>query len=300
MPDFWTHILAGEKVLKSCENEELSNLIAENYQLYNFGCQGADILFYKDFWPWKRSKNSSQAASFIHRISAKDIFAIILKDLDQSEIYKDGKIIAGAEKRGLLTYLLAFIVHYSLDSISHPFILANGGAGQKHKLIEIKIDIYMIDKYWNKDVLELNPQSYYQLKAEFKEEIERFYANIFSELLPYPYKAGMIEGAYTDLKKYHSLFCDNKQYKYYFFKLLNYLYPDELASYSYQLAKDKEIWSAENYQQFENYFAQSLNKSREYFTLLFNYFKKEISLKETLSAFSSRDFLGQNKAKNSL
>ncbi|ADQ15475.1 zinc dependent phospholipase C family protein [Halanaerobium hydrogeniformans] len=295
MPDFWTHILAGEKIKKNCENKVLKKLIEENYQLFNLGCQGADILFYKDFWPWKFSKKASKLGSLIHRLSGKDIFEIILKNLKEIQLYDNGEISSNLKKRALLVYFLAFISHYTLDSISHPFILDNGGAGDKHKFIEMKIDLYMIKKYWDKDAAEIDPTTYYQLKSDFKLEIEGFYRAVFTELLYQPYKQGIIEDAYTDLRKYHSLFYDPNKYKYHFLKILNCIYPAELASYSYQLAKDKEFWLEEKYQQFERYFNQALSKSKVYFALVFSYLKEEISLKEALTNFDERDFLGQKK-----
>ncbi|WP_257349478.1 hypothetical protein [Pseudalkalibacillus decolorationis] len=50
MPNVWTHIHFGEKLL---EKTGIIGLDHETGPYFRFGTQGPDPFFYHNFWPWK-------------------------------------------------------------------------------------------------------------------------------------------------------------------------------------------------------------------------------------------------------
>lgn len=48
MPDFWTHIIGGEKVLEGLAHRPFQEMVAGYRRLFNFGCQAPDFFFGKE------------------------------------------------------------------------------------------------------------------------------------------------------------------------------------------------------------------------------------------------------------
>jgi hypothetical protein len=60
MPDFWTHLIAGEKIAAGIKLKDIKSLLDQNYQLYNYALQGADFFFYNNFLPWQKAERGSK------------------------------------------------------------------------------------------------------------------------------------------------------------------------------------------------------------------------------------------------
>lgn len=114
MPDIWTHILCGTKTIEIIENEELYLEIMNRVNIFKFGTQGPDIFYYYRFWKGINGSGGKMLGRLMHTNRTGEFLINCLKYLkclSNSNAYLE-----------LLTYIMGFISHYSLDSIAHPYI----------------------------------------------------------------------------------------------------------------------------------------------------------------------------------
>lgn len=292
MPDFWTHLIAGEEIMAGMGDSNIKSILNQNYQLFNFGAQGADFFFYNDFWPWKKAKRGPEKGKLIHSLSGKKLFAEILTAYKKEGFHLQSKLPDSEYWQHNLVYLLGFISHYALDRECHPFIIKNGGSGENHKLIEASIDIYIMEKKWNQKAKKINPLPYYQLQKNHLENLNYFYQHIFNNLFKKSLEKELIWESYLDLRKYHKLFFTSDFKKYYLFKFLDLILPQNLSQYNYDLNQDQDIWPAEKYQEFEICFAKGIRFARELIKETLKYFQSQTSLSEVLRVFGEKNFMG--------
>lgn len=292
MPDFWTHLIAGEEISQSITRKNLKELIEKNYQLFNFACQGADILFYHKFLPWQQS-SSSKKADLIHNLSGRKLFGAVLSEYKKERVYLSGQLPDSLYWQQNLVYLAGFISHFALDKECHPYIQKNGGAGADHKLIEMSIDVYLMNKKWNQHSKKVDPRPYYQLKDDYKKSLNYFYQLIFNNLLKTELASDLVWDSYQDLEKFHSIFFSTNSKKYYLLKFLNYIFPQNLSQYNYALSEKEAVWSQKNYQEFELKYENGVELAQILIEKTLLYLESKISLSQLLEYFGDQNFLGE-------
>ena len=293
MPDFWTHLIAGEEIAAGIKNESIKSLLDQNYQLFNYGCQGADFFFYNNLLPWQRSQKGPKKGEMVHLLSGKKLFAEILTAYKREGIYAYNQLPDSQLWQYNLVYLLGFISHYALDRACHPFIINNGGRDEKHKLIEASIDIYIMEQKWDQSPAAINPLPYYQLQKEHFASLNYYYQLIFSSIFAEKLEEKLIQDSYLDLRKYHKIFFTKDTKKYYLLKLLNLILPQNLSQHSYALNEKEDIWPVENYQQFDKFFSEAVKSAQKLIEQTLNYLQSETSLTKLLKLFSKKNFLGE-------
>lgn len=293
MPDFWTHLIAGEEITAGIKAKNIKSLLSKNYQLFNYGLEGADFFFYHKFLPWQRSERGPKKGDQIHSLSGQKLFAKILTAYKKEGIYLQAELPDSDFWQQNLVYLLGFISHYALDRECHPYIIQNGGRGKKHKLIEASIDLYIMEKKWNQSPAQINPLPYYKLQKEHFDSLNYFYQLIFSQIFQEELEIELLRESYFDLRKYHKLFFIKSKKKYYLFKSLNLILPQNLSQYSYALTEQENIWPEENYQQFEKCFKKGISSAQQLIEQSLNYLAGEVSLTEILKLFGDKNFIGE-------
>ncbi len=296
MPDFWTHLIAGEEIAKGIDNKDIKSLLDQNYQLFNYGCQGADFFFYKDFLPWQREKIGPKKGEMVHSLSGKKLFSELLTTYKKRGVYNQAQLPDSKLWQHNLVYLLGFISHYALDRECHPFIIENGGRDEKHKLIEASIDIYMMGEKWDQSPTAVNPLPYYQLQEEHFMSLNYYYHLIFNSIFKEELGKQLVWESYLDLRKYHKIFFAKDTKKYYLLKFLNLMLPQNLSQHCYALNEKEDIWPSGNYQQFEKHYLSGIKSAQKLIKQTLNYFQSETSLTELLSLFSAKNFLGEDKS----
>ncbi len=293
MPDFWTHLIAGEEIKAGINVKNIKSLLDQNYQLYNYALQGADFFFYHNFLPWQRAKAGPARGEELHSLSGQKLFAEILTAYKREKVYAQTKLPDSKLWQSKLVYLLGFISHFALDRECHPLVIENGGSGKKHKLIEASIDNYIMQQKWKQRAAAVNPLPYYQLQPEHFESINYFYQLIFERVLKTEVEAELLRESYQDLRKYHKLFFTESKKKVYLFKFLNLILPQDLSQYSYALNEEQTIWPEKNYQQFEKCFKKGISSAQKLIEQSLNYLAGEVSLTEVLNFYGPHNFLGE-------
>lgn len=113
MPDFTTHHLIAEEVLRALPpNSLIAKDIRANENVFFWGCQGPDLLYF--YRIWQPSRKVASLGSKFHKFSGE---TLIKTALDYVETHKDE-----ADYTILRTYVAGLICHHAVDSILHPYI----------------------------------------------------------------------------------------------------------------------------------------------------------------------------------
>jgi len=293
MPDFWTHIHAGEEIKNRINEAGIKKIIDDHQKLYNFGCQGPDPFFYNDFWPWKKEKRGPDKAELIHHSSGRKIFRDLLLYYKYHDIIEEGELPNTEHKQKQLVYLLGFAAHFALDSVCHLFVINHCGGESRHKLFEMKLDQYILKERFNKNAAELNPVKEIDFSSGIKEVIE-FYQYFYPKISDEDFPEEILRDSYRDFKRFLKLFYDPRKRKYYLFIIINKFFEKDLSNYSYHMAEESSYWDEYLFSNFESLYNIAVNRGKDIFADLLAFLREEINIDEALNNISSVDFLGES------
>ncbi|MGM0501648.1 MAG: zinc dependent phospholipase C family protein [Bacillota bacterium] len=256
MPDFWTHVLGGElmvKEMKEAQEHKYSEIIKSNQELFNLGCQGPDIFFYNDFWPWIKEKRGPEIGNKLHREKVTKLFELslnFLKDNQNNENFPQ-----------LFAYLSGFIVHYALDRRMHPFIYEETDGFSEHKNLELNIDTYLTNKYWNKLPHRIDPEAAISVGDDLPDIIIEYYQYILDNLHEDYEHQKIINDSYRDFKKVFAMFYSRWRIKRTFFKIINPFISIDLSTLIYPTRPDFELLSCSDYNDVERLLLQGVGEA---------------------------------------
>jgi len=135
MPAFLTHRAAGERVI-----EKIGEQITHKGAFY-LGCQGPDILFFRNYMPWRNSKKSRALGITMHHEKIRRLFTEGLAAV---------KAYEGEDKPELVSYFCGFVTHYAIDKNAHPFVYEKtDNDGTMHHALEFMWDSYSAKEQWD-------------------------------------------------------------------------------------------------------------------------------------------------------
>lgn len=223
MPDLWTHILCGNRAIEKFDDEKLYSEIQNRINLFQLGTQGPDIFYYYRFWRGFNTSENRILGKLLHTKSTGEFIINCLKYLKN--------IGNNKEYMELLTYMTGFISHYTLDSITHPYIYyyafsqSNEGsrsylAHSYHKKLEVLIDSIYLSR--NND---LNPEGIPSYNAiNVGVNIPDIIADCLKKQIKYTYNfsisSSLINNAYRDMKTGLRLLYDPINFKLNLVKLM--------------------------------------------------------------------------------
>ncbi|MGM0602689.1 MAG: zinc dependent phospholipase C family protein [Bacillota bacterium] len=291
MPDFWTHIISGQEIIKELKNDEFKNLLFSEMNYYNFGCQGPDFLFFNNFLPWEEGSGGIKAAEMMHQEKTKEMLEELIIYL--KNIFDNESINEEIKKR-MLAYIAGFLLHYSLDMKVHPFVYSRDGEGDRHKRIEMSLDIYLVKKEWGTGADFLKPTDYINVGDRLPAQIEELYFHILNSVYFYNEEIDFLQKSYLDFKKFHNLFYSPFKFKFILFKLLNLFLKEDLSLYSYSGNTNNEILDEEDYKIFYQLFKSGIKQGAGLLNLLYKYLYSEIEFEILQEKIPSINFLGRN------
>lgn len=170
MPNVWTHMYFGERLL---EKTNLIKLDADTKPYFNFGTQGPDPFFYHNFWPWKSSA-VTEVGDRIHHEMCGD-FLLKLIDFTKARM-DDEKLVA---------FTTGFITHHILDRNAHPYInYRSGTEGNRHQKLEIIIDTLLMKKFKNIETWKTPVYKELSIGKSLHEPIERMLRETVNSTFP--------------------------------------------------------------------------------------------------------------------
>ena len=181
MPACITHMLAARTALRNIENEELCQVLAENFQAYASGSQGPDLLMHGGYWPWHKISNLVLIGGRLHKEGIDETFErffSFVKFSKDTDYYNT-----------VLCYVLGYVTHYSVDRIFHPYVYDTIEAMRKrhtrppesilHYRIEENIDVALLERMYHETPLKFTA---YNL-LEYEEDICQPIAYMFHHVL---------------------------------------------------------------------------------------------------------------------
>ncbi len=136
MPAFLTHRAAGERIL-----DKLEKGAVKHEKAFYLGCQGPDMLFFRNYHPWKAARESLMLGVVMH---SEKIRALFKNALGFARQYTK------QDKDELVSYIAGFIAHYSIDKNAHAFVYGKAGKDSGiHHATEFMWDSYSAIEQWN-------------------------------------------------------------------------------------------------------------------------------------------------------
>jgi hypothetical protein len=229
MPNVWTHILYGEKLLQEA-NVSFNH---EEIQLFKLGTQGPDPFFYHNYLPWKKTPVAEVGLKLHYEHCGP-----VLLDLIQVAKDSDPKVKA---------YVLGFVTHHLLDRNTHPYIHYKAGyKGNDHQKLEIIIDTLLMKEErnletWNTPVykeIDVGKQLYNPIEKMLATVIKKYYPTT-AKKMPKDY----VGQSYKHMKQALKILFDPIGWK---TKVLK----EKVSSFTYQkdfiekdyLNKEKNTW----------------------------------------------------------
>lgn len=182
MSDILNHYHCAREVYNNLTNEEIKKIIENNYDAFRLGSQGPDF-FYYNILDTANRELSYKIGRLIHTMRINDFFYYGVKFANSHPKFREVT----------LAYLLGFITHHALDSLTHPFIYHRTGTNSNeksqrarstrlHKLYEVLLDTALSQYEYSKQAVNENPEKVFSISSKTRKFLEKFYRYILMEL----------------------------------------------------------------------------------------------------------------------
>ncbi len=136
MPAYLTHRISGDMVLNKLDKDAIPHKKA-----FYLGCQGPDILFFRNYQPWKSARVSLMLGISMHQKKVRTLFEHALEYVRE---------YIGGDLAELKSYIAGMITHYSIDKNAHPFVFGKAGKEHAwHNMIEFMWDSFIAKETWD-------------------------------------------------------------------------------------------------------------------------------------------------------
>ena len=262
MPAFLTHCIFAEEVFESIDFDRIgaSNIKSElqsRNPLYLLGAQGPDIFFYYKARPWQKNDGLGELGMMMHDTIVSGFFS-------ESAEYIKVFLKAGSRFYSILSYMLGYVCHFSLDKNAHPFIHYYSGIDTNkdrtthkyfnyHKKYEAILDAYMWKKSRGTDANKSRASELIDTGGKYNETLKSFYFYIINRIYKFGINERQVEIALYDTAKLLNEFRDPTGAKSVFFRALesifgkkgditSLLYPKNLEEFGDFLNLEKRTW----------------------------------------------------------
>lgn len=253
MPAYLTHRAAGERVL-----EKLGAAVTHNKAFY-FGCQGPDILFFRNYQPWRNSKDSLPLGLAMHRESTRKLIEHIfgfLKTYDKSD------------RDEVASYLAGFLTHYTTDSAAHPFVYGKAaGDTNKHQATEAMWDSFIASEQWGIEPEEFDVFSDV-MYGEVTVGVEQWYASAAKEIYGAVLKPGAVAQAQAHLARAKKALCNIRLPHKALMKLLQWISGLDLRNMMYPEARNDSLFTSDEYRGMQNMIDRGVEEAQNVILLL--------------------------------
>lgn len=210
MPNIVTHYLCGLEAIKNIENEKCRVLIKKHQNVFNLGVQGPDILFYYGLWPWSGKVEAKNIGQDMHISKVNLIFKGFI-----DYIIKQNEYV----KNILTVYLMGFLCHNCMDSISHPYIFYRSGFKTAtdpndnlyiyyHRRFETSIDVLLCKMFLNKKIHEIRPDKFIKITDTEQNIISAMYESVIKTVFKSNVPKKKVFKAIKDMTFVEKLFRD--------------------------------------------------------------------------------------------
>ncbi|MGO4109350.1 zinc dependent phospholipase C family protein [Paenibacillus sp. YAF4_2] len=204
MPNVWSHLIFGQKVLESLQETDLVHS-EKNSRLFHMGCQGPDFLFYHRFLPWQGKSAMLQLGTEMHNRSCGPVMMRLLDSIH-------GRLAATENPDPAVVYALGFILHHVLDRHMHPFVFSKSGFRKwDHQRYEVMMDTLIARQQWGVETWKTPVWKKIDIGGKLPDTIVQAFqtstSDYYTELAPY-IRAQDWNNAIRDMTRAQRLFHD--------------------------------------------------------------------------------------------
>lgn len=132
MPTTYAHWRFGDKCIETLP-DNLKEIINENRKIFDFGVHGPDIFFY---YNCLKHNDVNDYGETLH----EEPYKKLLRQFKEGYEHCD-------DKKSVLSYILGFTCHFTLDSYCHSYIqIKDETSSASHGKIESQFDRYLLEK----------------------------------------------------------------------------------------------------------------------------------------------------------
>ncbi len=305
MPDICAHLLCGHDVINSLESQNWKRVLNERIKIFNLGCQGPDIFFYNDFWPWRKKKRGPEIGIMMHLKKTGDFFIESFK-------YLKKRVNDYNDYLTLFTYLSGFICHFALDRNAHPFIHYQSGVHDKNKPETFKYSIYhkklelIIDTILLKERKNLYTYKYPVHREVYLQKVPKILINFYKYILKKLYKPKIeidfIEDSFKDFAKAFKIIHDPYGFKKVLLNIIDLLtdksieyssliYPRYIDEKKDYLNRKHNLWNHPcakeeiHYESFDDIYKKAIEESKQMIEGAIRYIDGQIKEEELKDFF---------------
>jgi hypothetical protein len=222
MSDILNHYYCGEMALELIDSD-IKKIIIEHKQLFDLGTQGPDFFLYHGIIPWRKHKGYEKYGGLVHHSETNKLIHDMMK--------YTSSLVNKEEKDKLLSYLMGFACHLSLDSLTHPFIFYHSGVYKKgeratklynhyHKEYEMILDALNSKKLGKIASVDFPYMETFMIEGENINMLQDFYEHILKDTIGEILAPNAILDCVSDFMYLFSIFPDKSGRKKKFFGFL--------------------------------------------------------------------------------
>lgn len=213
IPNVITHGLMALDVYNKLETSEVQMAISNHPRAYLLGSNGPDILFYYKVFPWENQELNQIIAKIGNEVHSTHINEFYTYAIALIHDIKDEN-----RRQILLAYLAGHLMHWSLDSLAHPFVFYRSGeidgpTRYWHYRYESMIDALMLAYVKRKDMRTVKVKRFLDVSDEERRAIASFYQMILAEVFDVVISPSVIDDAIVTMKRAVELLYDPKNIK---------------------------------------------------------------------------------------
>ncbi len=215
MPDYLTHIILADEVLKRIESRRIYEGIDKKRPLYYLGAQGPDPLFFYNFYKSKSKEPLMGHGSTMHKQRTGDFLLNGFERLQNVSYEKCWTNLA--------IYLCGFICHFTLDRMAHPYvnwasdkwIWGIDGTPRKvtHQQLEIALDVLYWKQIKNRHAYKERTRLMTDIGKVWPVGVDSFLKESFSEVYRIEVTNNALNKILKDFYKGHDWLYDPRNWK---------------------------------------------------------------------------------------
>ncbi|QNN60050.1 zinc dependent phospholipase C family protein [Erysipelothrix inopinata] len=200
IPNVITHGLMALDVYNKLEESDVQKAIKNHPRAYLLGSNGPDLFFYYNVLPWQDQNKNRIVTGYgetVHTRHINDFYNTAAKTIVEN---KDER------RREILTaYLAGHFMHWSLDSLGHPFIFYRGGeiAGETqywHFRYESMLDSLMVLYVKQRRLEDINIEKFVDVDDEERRVISTFYQSILKTVFDIHISTSVVDSCIRSFK----------------------------------------------------------------------------------------------------
>jgi hypothetical protein len=277
MPAYLTHRAAGERVF-----ENLKKAVIPKSEAYFLGCQGPDILFFRNYQPWKNSKDSLPLGLAMHGQKTRELFEHAMKFLRGYD---------KPDKDDLSSYMAGFLTHYAIHKNAHPFVYGKAGHDSNiHHATESMWDSFTAKEQWG-----IEPQQFdvYSdvMSGAIADSVEDWYGSACKDVYGWDLASNALKQAQLHLARARRALANIKLPHKALMRLIKVVSGYDLHAMLYPEQRDDSLFSGEEYKSMQSMIEKGVEEAAGMITFMMEYINGAVM--ELPALLGEKNFAGE-------